>query len=70
MNGHFIFYLKKIAQKIQEPKTNKKPKTCENRHPKKKKKKEKKKRKEKVRHKVSNSVEKDSKRGKKKKRNY
>ena len=47
MNGHFIFYLKKIAQKIQEPKTNKKPKTCENRHPKKKKKKREKKEKRK-----------------------
>ena len=22
MNGHFIFYLKKVAQKIQEPKTD------------------------------------------------
>ena len=61
-----FFILKKIAQKIQEPKTNKNTKTCENRHPKKKKKREReeKNRKEKVRIKVSNSVEKDSKRGK------
>ena len=59
----YFLFKKKIAQKIQEPKTNKKTKTCENRHPKKKER-EKKKRKEKVRLKVSNSVEKDSKRGK------
>ena len=44
-----FFILKKIAQKIQEPKTNKKTKTCENIHPKKKKEREEKNRKEKVR---------------------
>ena len=43
----YFLFKKKIAQKIQEPKTNKKPKTCKNRHPKKKKKKRKKREKKK-----------------------